>query len=122
MNDTGLSEPLSCLTAKEAFRAVTDPVSVWIDQRTCHVPGAFVAKRRLLEEYNAHAIVVGQGTMTAQRFGRALRRARPDLQEGQRQLGGKKAEVWLDLTLRDGAGPYGESAGSGALDIEGWAR
>ena len=118
---TGLSEPLSCLTAREAFRAVTDPVSVWIDQWTCHAPGAVTPKRRLLEEYNSHAIRAGQGTLTPQRFGRAVRRSRPDLQDGQRHLAGKRHEVWFDIALRQASAEYGEAGESGDRDIEGWA-
>lgn len=109
----GLSEPLSCLAAREQFRATTDPVSVWIDQSTVSAPGGHVAKGRLLEEFNAHAIGEGRPTMTAQKFGRALRRTRPDLQQGQRILAGRKTDVWLDIVLRQDAksvesGDYGE--------------
>jgi hypothetical protein len=41
----GVSEPLSCLTAREAFRAATDPVSVWVDQKTMSVPGGYIPRR-----------------------------------------------------------------------------
>lgn len=96
----GVSEPLSCLTAREAFRAATDPVSVWIDQKTMTVPGGYIPKAQLLEQYNADAINDGRPTITANAFGRSLRRNRPQLVGGQRRLGGRVADVWLNLTVR----------------------
>lgn len=116
----GLFEPLSTIAAREAFRAVTDPVSVWIDQQTLSAPGAFVLKSRLLEEYNSHAISVGRPIMTAQRFGRALHRSRPDLQPGQRSRAGKRVEAWLDITLRSDAGGSADAGASGAFTNNTW--
>jgi putative DNA primase/helicase len=96
----GFSEPLSCLMARDAFRAATDPVSVWIDQSTRSVPGAYITKAQLLEEYNAAAITSGNPTMTANAFGRSLRHNRPNLRSGQRRLADRMTDVWLDVTLR----------------------
>lgn len=70
----GLSEPLSCLAAMENFRAVTDPVSVWITRTTLTVPGAYIPKKQLCELYNSDAIKTGAITQTANAFGRALTR------------------------------------------------
>ena len=99
----GVSEPLSCLAAREMFRGVTDPVSVWLDQHVLSTPGAYVTKAHLLEEYNASAIRGGRPTMTANAFSRTLRRHRPNLQSGQRQGAGRVVWVWLDMTLRSHA-------------------
>jgi len=106
----GISEPLSLLAAKERFRAATDPVSVWVDRTTLLVPGAYTPKAQLLEQYNADAINDGRPTISANAFGRCLRRNRPTLKDGQRRLGGRVVDVWLDLTVRSHlSGLSGES-------------
>jgi hypothetical protein len=43
--------------------------------------------------------------ITKQMFGRRLRQLKPDLQEDQRVLNGKKHWVYLGITLRDGEPP-----------------
>ncbi len=93
----GLSEPLSLVQAKQEFRATTDPLAVWITQATMSVSGAYIPKRRLLEEYNVEAARQGYPRMTANAFGRALRRLLPGLRDAQRVVAGRTVEVWLDI-------------------------
>ena len=101
LRERGLSLPLSCLIANEAFRAMTDPVSVWLDHQTMSVPGAFVSKRELLAAYNADAIRAGRPTMTANALGRAMTLSRAHVKSGQRVLAGRTMNVYLDLSLAE---------------------
>jgi len=114
----GISEPLSLLAAKERFRAATDPVSVWIDQKTLLVPGAYTPKAQLLEQYNADAINDGRPTLTANAFGRSLRRNRPNLKGGQRRLGGRVVDVWSDLTVRSHLSGLSGESGESAIGLD----
>ncbi|MBI1743550.1 hypothetical protein HYR54_10865 [Candidatus Acetothermia bacterium] len=86
--------------AWEEFRAMTDPVAVWLDRATVEHPDAMVTKDGLLSTYNAATRQEGGPTMTRQAFGRALRRLRPNIQEAQRKIAGKLQWVWLGLGLK----------------------
>ena len=97
----GFTESESMRDAWEEFRQMTDPLAVWLENFTVEHPSAFVAKRDLLSEYNAHCERSGRGGMTNQAFGRAFRRLKPHIEDGQREVNGKpKTWVWLGLGLR----------------------
>jgi P4 family phage/plasmid primase-like protien len=97
----GFTESKSMRDAWEEFRQMTDPLAVWLENFTVEHPSAFVAKRDLLSEYNAHCERLGRAGMTNQAFGRAFRRLKPHIEDGQREVSGKpKTWVWLGLGLR----------------------
>jgi P4 family phage/plasmid primase-like protien len=97
----GFTESESMRDAWEEFRQMTDPLAVWLENFTVEHPAAFVAKRDLLSEYNAHCERSGRAGMTNQAFGRAFRRLKPHIEHGQREVNGKpKTWVWLGLGLR----------------------
>ena len=96
----GLIESKSMATAADEFRKATDPLSVWLDAWTIEQSDSFVMKKALLSAYNSAAEAEGRPVMTATGFGLALRRLRPNLQDGQRTVAGKLEWVWLGLGLR----------------------
>jgi putative DNA primase/helicase len=110
----GFTESESMREAWTEFRAMTDPVSVWLDRHTVESATAAVAKSALLDAYNAHCEQQGRGGMTANAFGRAIKRLRPKLEDAQRTVAGRvKVKVWLGIGLRDEKGPNGSGRGPG---------
>jgi phage/plasmid-associated DNA primase len=99
----GLSEPPSLIAARNAFRAATDPVAVWIDEHTVTDPEGVVAKRALLDAFNRDARAAGDPVLTANAFGRAMRRSRPTVSMSQRRLDGRPVEVWTGISLASDA-------------------
>jgi putative DNA primase/helicase len=96
----GITESASMSAAWGEFRQVTDPVAVWLDQRTVDEPEAITAKRELIRLYNTEASDNGRPTLTDTALGKAVRRARPGLQDAQRTVGGHLQWCWLGLGLR----------------------
>ena len=96
----GLIESESMVAAGDEFRKATDPLSVWLDGWTIEQSDSFVMKKALLSAYNSAAQAEGRPAMTATAFGLALRRLRPNFQDGQRTVAGKVEWVWLGLGLR----------------------
>jgi P4 family phage/plasmid primase-like protien len=104
----GFSETGSMRAAHEEFRAMTDPVAVWLAQNTVESAQAFVAKAALLQAYNRDCEEHGRAGMTATAFGLAMKRARPGISEGQRTVNGKpRVKVWLGIGLRGNGGDDG---------------
>ncbi len=101
INERGISQPLSLITAQENFRRATDPLAVWLGEATIAAPGTSTPKALLLQAYNRHAIHHDMPTMTAQAMGRAVKRTQPRVQDGQRLVGGIRAEVWVGIGLLD---------------------
>jgi putative DNA primase/helicase len=100
----GLIESESMATAGGEFRKATDPVAVWLDSSTIEGSDVFVGKKALLIAYNGAAEAAGRPQMTATAFGLALRRLRPNLEDGQRTVAGRLEWVWLGLGLRPSEG------------------
>jgi P4 family phage/plasmid primase-like protien len=97
----GFTESKSMHDAWEEFRQMTDPLAVWLENLTVEHPSAFVAKHSLQAAYNQHCEKSGRAGMTAQAFGRAFRRLKPHIEDGQREVNGKsKTWVWLGLGIR----------------------
>ncbi len=97
----GITEAASMLEASSEFRAVTDPLAVWLDRETVADPHAVTPKQDLLRSFNAFCDRTGRPPMMDRAFGKALKRVRPDLQDTQRMVGGTKTWVWLAIGLRD---------------------
>ena len=96
----GLSRPESSQVAAEEFRAVTDPLAVWLDRATMEHPEMQVSRQGLLRAYNDESKREGRPPTTEQAFGRAIRRLRPGLKEAQRRVAGDLTRVWLGLGLK----------------------
>lgn len=102
----GFSEPESVSRAHEEFRETTDPLAVWLNHNTVEGPEMSVPKGELREAYAKSCEKQGRTPPNKTEFGRALKRLRPDLREGQRVIGGRKGvECYLGIGLRtDGPG------------------
>jgi hypothetical protein len=102
-----VSETESTRRAAEDFRAVTDPLSVWLDAKTVTGPELSVKKSALLTAYNRDCELAGRPPVTSKGFGLALRRLRTTLTDAQRGPAGAVEWVWLGLGLRTNHGPEG---------------
>jgi P4 family phage/plasmid primase-like protien len=98
----GFTESASMREAWEEFRAMTDPVSVWLAQNTVEAAEAFVPKDTLAKAYNEFCDKVGRPGMNKKGFGRAVKRAFPHIEEGQKSVSGKMTWCWLGIGLKSG--------------------
>ncbi|HVF02129.1 MAG TPA: phage/plasmid primase, P4 family [Rubrobacteraceae bacterium] len=102
LRERGFTESASMREAWEEFRAMTDPVSVWLDRHTVEDPAAFVSKTDLRDAYNRNCDQQGRAGMSAKALTNAIKRVRPALVEGQRSVNGKVAWCWLGIGLVSG--------------------
>lgn len=118
LRESGFSESPSMKAAWEEFRQMTDPVSVWVDKHTVEGAEAYVPKDELARAYNAWCDGSGKPGMNKKAFGRALKRIRPHLTDGQRSVGGNTTWCWLGIGVRSdgpvGGGRTGDDLGSGS--------
>jgi putative DNA primase/helicase len=98
----GFTESASMREAWEEFRAMTDPVSVWLAQNTIEAAEAFVPKDALAKAYNEFCDKVGRPGMNKKGFGRAVKRAFPHIADGQKSVAGKMTWCWLGIGLKSG--------------------
>lgn len=97
----GFTESESMRQAREEFRQATDPLAIWLEKNILEHPDAFVSKEALWVAYNTACERDGRPRLTQQAFGRALKRLRPALQDGQRAIAGKeKTWAWLGIGLK----------------------
>jgi phage/plasmid-associated DNA primase len=96
----GFTESESMREAWEEFKAMTDPVSVWIENNAVEHADALVPKSLLLAAYNRDCEKQGRAGMTGKAFGQALKRARPQLRDAQRTVYGKLVWCWIGIGLR----------------------
>jgi putative DNA primase/helicase len=99
----GFTESASMREAWEEFRAMTDPVSVWLAQNTIEAAEAFIPKDALAKAYNEFCDKVGRPGMNKKGFGRAVKRAFPHIEEGQKSVAGKMTWCWLGIGLKSGS-------------------
>ncbi len=107
----GFTESQSMREAWDEFKAMTDPVSVWLENHTVTGPNAWVAKSALIAAYNKTAEEDGRAGLTAQAFGRAIKRARPAVGESQRTVGGRQVKCYTGVGLKSGGGPDDRGGG-----------
>jgi hypothetical protein len=62
-----------------------------------------VAKGELLAAFNRHLAEGGKPSMTKMAFGLAVKRARPEISEGQRTIQGRVQWVYTGIGLEAGA-------------------
>jgi P4 family phage/plasmid primase-like protien len=98
----GFTESPSMREAWEEFRAMTDPVTVWLQQNTTEAAEAFVPKDALATAYNKFCDKAGRPGMNKKGFGRAVKRSFPHIEDGQRSVAGKMTWCWLGIGLRSG--------------------
>lgn len=88
----------------ERFEQASDPYALWLESQTVCSPSALVSQERLYSAYTMARLAINQPVITRQMFGRKLKQWRPELQEAQRVLEGRKQWVYLGIALRDGDG------------------
>jgi len=99
--ERGITETPSMCKAQEELRMVTDPVPVWLNRTIIDKAGLLIPKQKLMAIYNEDCEKHGRPPYTETAFGLALKRVRPDLQDGQRTVGGRKGvHCWLDIGLK----------------------
>ena len=98
----GFTESPSMREAWEEFRAMTDPVTVWLQQNTTEAAEAFVPKDALATAYNKFCDKAGRPGMNKKGFGRAVKRAFSHIEDGQKSVAGKMTWCWLGIGLKSG--------------------
>ncbi len=94
-----------------------DPCLAWLDSETLWSPTALIAQDRLYAAYTRSCMRQNRALLTKQMFGRRVREWRPDLEEAQRVIDGRKQWVYLGLERRNGNDAQVQSLES--LDISG---
>jgi phage/plasmid-associated DNA primase len=97
----GITISPSMQEAHSTYRRFTDPIAVWLDSETESDPDTSVSKSALRDAYNADLTARGEVHITDQAFGRAIKKLRPDLKEGQRTISGKVTWVYIGLRFRE---------------------
>ena len=88
------------MRAWQEFQAMTDPLSVWLEQFTIDDPEAVVAKQVLRAAYGADCERKGRPAPTDNAFGRVMAKARPDVTTAQRHVNGRKQWCFIGIGLR----------------------
>jgi hypothetical protein len=101
MSQKRFTPAYSLTKATEDFRSTTDPIAIWLDRHTIEDSGAYVAKGALHVAYNDSAGQAGRVNVSANAFGRAIKRLRPKATERQRKIGGRTVWVYLGLGFLD---------------------
>jgi P4 family phage/plasmid primase-like protien len=110
----GFTESQSMRKAWEEFKLMTDPVSVWLDRNTVTAAAAWCVKADLIAAYNKSADGDGRAGMTAQAFGRALKRARPGVEETQKTIDDRRVWCYTGIGLSSPDGDDTEPDGARA--------
>ncbi len=96
----GLTVTDSMRKAADEFRAVTDPVQLWLEAHVLPHPQSVVVKRELHNAYHEYALQHGMQNESDRQFTAAVMRCWPDVEGGQRTIGQKRQWVWLGLGLK----------------------
>ena len=86
--------------AAASFRAVTDPLAIWLDRNTVDDSNAVTPKEELFRAFNRDAERHGRPALTDKAFGSAVKHHRPNLDEKQRMVGGQRKWCWIGIGLR----------------------
>jgi putative DNA primase/helicase len=88
-------------SAAEEFRALADPVAVFLDTHTVQSASAHVTKRALFDCYSVAATKSGWAGIPMAAFGRALKKLRPAVGEAQLTVGNiAKTWCWTGIGLK----------------------
>ena len=85
--------------ALEAFRQENDPIGAWLDTETVLAADAWTAKAVLLAAYNEYQEGNDPPMVSANAFGRAMKRHRPTVKGQQRTVAGAKVWGWQGIRL-----------------------
>jgi putative DNA primase/helicase len=96
---SGITEAATMQQAHGDFRQATEPLAVWLDRHT--VDTGEVPQKLLRIAYNRFTEGAGLPPMNPQNFGRAIKRLRPNVGEGQR--GSNKEWFYTGIGLKTAA-------------------
>jgi phage/plasmid-associated DNA primase len=85
------------------YQAANDLLAAWLEEHTVADPDAVVPQRDLHGAYSSHCRQSSRRPASKQMFGRRLRALRPDIESGQRTVGGRRAWVYAGINLREKA-------------------
>ena len=85
----------------QGFREAFNPCAWWLNAETSCAPAAMMSQDHLYSAYAQACLNSNRPLITKQMFGRKLRQLKPELQEAQRVLDGKKQWVYLGLSLKE---------------------
>ncbi len=92
----------SLTRAHAEFRRASDPLAAWLDSAVEEDPAGHVARRDLLERFNRWRASTGLPPISAEDFGRQLRRLRPDWPVTQvKGHDGQRVRVYAGLRFVD---------------------
>jgi len=97
----GITIAPSMEEALDNYRRLTEPLAVWLDAETESDPSSLMPKRLLRDGYNEERAAQGELPMPEEAFGRALKRLRPQLEEGQRMIDGSRRWVYLGIRFKE---------------------
>jgi putative DNA primase/helicase len=97
----GFTDSESVRQAAEDFRAATDHFSVWLELATVDHPAAWIPMATLAAAYNAACERAGRPPMNKQQFGRALKRARPEVRDSRRMTDSRQILGYQGIGLRE---------------------
>jgi P4 family phage/plasmid primase-like protien len=102
------SDSPSATRQAEEHQYAADPLSQWLARETICSPSVLTAQDRLHAAYALACAMGDRPILTKQMFGRRLRALRPDIEEAQRTLNGRRQWVYLGVALQsDGPAPNG---------------
>jgi putative DNA primase/helicase len=81
------------------LRLAGDPLAAWLQAETVPDPLGSITQEHLYAAYVRACIAANRPAITRQMFGRLFRRCRPEVQEAQRTVGGKRQWVYLGVRM-----------------------
>jgi putative DNA primase/helicase len=97
------TETPSTQSQSEEYQHAADPLGQWLARATMASPASVIPQDRLHAAYTSTCASLGRPIVTKQMFGRRLRALRPEIQEAQRMIDGRRQWVYLGIALRDQA-------------------
>lgn len=96
LRKNGFTESPLMRKAWEEYKGMTDPVSVFLAQKTIEHPEAYVPKSRLLNAFNEEAT----HALTAKSFSMAVKRYYPNVEEGKRTVDEVRHNCWVGIGFK----------------------
>jgi hypothetical protein len=93
------TETKSSFSQPEEHQHATDPLAQWLASHTITSPASTIAQDRLHAAYAFAWASSDRPMVTKQMFGRRLTVLRPEIQEAQRMIDGRRQWVCLGLAL-----------------------
>ena len=96
----GFTESPKMRAAWEEFRAMTDPVSVWLGAHTVRNPNAYVSRADLHKAYNDWANDNHKQPLSMKAFGQSVKRAIEGITQAQKGTPPNRQWVWIGIGLK----------------------